>query len=322
MSKPRLRFRRTLPEPRRCWIRYSPMGWPGAPELWIDLARLALGRAAERPLPELGEAAMKALDDVVYLPPATAAATTDRDRLLARLWRAGIPVVDQRLCPPPAQGRAEAGPGVVWDPTAALVRGELDALRLLPAGASVLWPLVAGVTDTETLRGAGLGELRAAGVERVLPVVPVLAPAERRRFAEHAGETAFGRLFHGEAAPVRDFARQAAGFGLETRLPRPVPEPPARHAAARRLAAHFAEIGELLDELGHPEGRAQSFFRAARWSDRQEQLDLAALAREGNLGVLDWLDESTLPVAEEFLADGGSRLHRRLRAELVGESGT
>jgi hypothetical protein len=76
-------------------------------------------------------------------------------------------------------------------------------------------------------------------------------------------------------------------------------------------------VGELWLRLGRPVGRGQAFLRAMRWVDRSRR-SLAALAREGNLGVLPWLDAESAQLVEEVLLGGSCALLDQLLAEYVG----
>ena len=51
-----------------------------------------------------------------------------------------------------------------------LLAGEARPLAELPEGATVVWGLIAGITDGEELCGRGLGRLADAAVARVVPV--------------------------------------------------------------------------------------------------------------------------------------------------------
>ncbi len=308
------RFEEIRPEPRQLWIRYRPRRWPGAAGGWIDLGRLRLGGVGDAAgaLPAPPEAP----DDVVYLPPAAAPLEAERRRAASRLASAGAPVLFQVR--PGEQGPPAAAIGL-WDPTETLLAGDPGPLAGLPAGAVALWPLVPGVTDREELVTAGLERLASAGVARVLPVVPELAPEERRGLA--SSEEAYRALFHGGRPSERRFARAAHRHGLEPFLERPLPPAPARLASNRALAGHLARIAELWLGLGRPEGRGQAFFRAARWIDR-EAVDLARLAADGNLGVVAWLEPGARDLVEELAAEGTTGLLAELEREyLEGEEG-
>jgi hypothetical protein len=164
-------------------------------------------------------------------------------------------------------------------------------------------------------------------VERVQGICPDLSPAERRRIVDSLGETGFDKLFHGEAPSERSFSVAVSHLGLEPFLARPLPESPSRLRSNRRLAAELAWIGELWLRLGKAEARGQAFYRASRWVDREPH-DVAALAREGNLGVIDWLESADREVIDEVVATGESSLLSELRrqyldsAPLAGRAGS
>ena len=90
-------------------------------------------------------------------------------------------------------------------------------------------------------------------------------------------------------------------------------------ATTRLLAEELALIGELWFRLGRSESRGQGFYRAARWVDREAH-DLTALAREGNLGVVSWLDIESRDLIQEIVANGSASLLAELREEYLGPS--
>lgn len=218
----------------------------------------------------------------------------------------------------PRRGREEQLAAPLVDLFAgASAGGELAGL----ASAAAVWPLIAGLTDRPDLVAAGLDALAAAGAAAVQPVVPRLAPADRRRLAESAGDEAFDLLFHGGEPDERAFARAAAARGLGFLLPRPLPRPPLAGAANRRIAADLGVAGELWLRLGRTPSQAQAFFRAARWAD-ETGYDLPALAREGNLGVVAAVDDASRALIEEAAASAGEpSLVGVLRAAYVAEEG-
>ena len=82
----------------------------------------------------------------------------------------------------------------------------------------------------------------------------------------------------------------------------------------------LAQIAELWLRLERPEADAQELFRAARWIEEAEH-DLAALAREGNLGVLAWLSDKARAQVEASLAVDLPPLLAELEAEYLGDVG-
>ena len=306
------------PEPGRFWIRYTPRGWPPPAAPWTDLAAGGLGAAAagrgrgERALPALpGEP----LDDVLWLPPVPAALEAERRALARRRLADGTPVLLQVLLgaepAEPAERTprlAEAGATVVYDPLPALAAGGLGRLeRALAAGlvpgAAAVWPLVAGLADDRPAVRRACELLAAAGLAAVQPLRLQLTPADRRRLAERGGGAAYHALFHRPPPDARAFARAAAARGLAPILPRPLPRPPLATVAGcsnRRLAGLLAVAGELWLRLGRPETQGQAFFRAARWTD-DAPYDVASLAREGNLAVVEAVDEASRAVIKAAL---------------------
>ncbi len=326
---------RLLPEPERFWIRFAPRAWPAAPSAvrWIDLAHGVFGRPGDGPDSISGDLAGEPFgepsdldpadldpsgllpdgpfDDVLYVPPVAPELRVARDRALAPVLAAGTPVVVQILPGEPApgagEGEAPAGAVTVVDLSDALLAGDLarlDRLESLPPGSAAVWPLVAGLTDDEALWAEGLDRLAGAGLSTVQPVVPELAPAERRLLAEGRDERVFDALFHGRPPDPRELARAAAGHGLPPFLPRPLPRPPLAGAPGREIGGLLLLAGELCQRLGR-HGRGQAHFRAARWIDRS-RYDLRVLVAEGNLPVIPWLDPASREIVEEWARTGRS----------------
>lgn len=301
------------PDPGRFWVRFAPRPWPGAPGLWLDLFDRGLGRAGAAAAGQPLAWSRDRLNDVLYLPPVEAGRRAELERLVGRLAGAGTPLVVQQVA---GDGRLESGPPPVWDLLSPLASGDLEPLARLPAGAAAVWPLIAGYTADPGLWQEGLGQLAAAGVATVVGIAAELSPLDRRRLMEAAGEQGFEALFHGEPPSEREFARRAWEWGLEPFAERPLPEGSEPQRGNRRLAALLARIGELWLRLGRSEARGQAFFRAARWVDREVH-DLRSLSRDGNLGVVGWLDESSRQVIDEFVAAARSSLLEELRREYL-----
>jgi hypothetical protein len=314
-----------LPEPDRLWIRYAPRSWPAAPlgeAGWLDLARGALGLPGDPAAAVPLELPAGPFDDVLYLPPVRPALAAARDRAAAAVAAAGTPVLVHLLASEPAPPVAGATP--VFDLLEPLLAGTPEVLERLPAGAAAVWPLLGGLTDAPELVEEGCRRLAAAGVAVAQGVAPDLPPGERRRLLERLeeggrkerAEAAFDALFHGPGADPRAFARAAHRHGLAPFLPRPLPRPPLTGGAGREAAGLLALAGELHLRLGD-EPRSQACFRAARFLDRTGY-DVRALAREGNLPILPWLDGEARTVVEEWAAEGSSAgLERLLGAYLA-----
>ena len=307
-----LTFRRRRSEPAGFWIGYRPARWPGPETPWLDLAGGGLGASHPGAPLEAAAERVDALDDLVYLPPVAPDRRAERDRLAATLAARDLPILAQLA---PGEAPVPAVTLNVVDPLPRLLAGEPEALAALPGGSTVVWGLVAGLTDDADLWRRGLEALAGAGAARVLAVVPDLEPREKRRLAG-SDEAAFERLFHGRPPSEREFARRAAAAGLSTRLDRPPAPPGTPRPGNRRVAARLAQVADLWLRLGRPEADAQELFRAARWAEAAEH-DLAALEREGNLGVLAWLSDKARDQVEAALGAGIPPLLEELEAEYL-----
>lgn len=276
-----------------------------------------IGPLPDRALPDLDD---EPLDDVLYLPPVTAEQEDARRSLARHHARRGTPVLVQRIAGDPVgeRGDPETDPEVgiltVFDLLSPLLEGELEALALLPAGAVAVWPLLPGLTDDPGLWSEGCRRLAAAGVAVVQAVSPALLPGDRRRLAEGRDEDVFQALFHRAPPPSRDFVRVAWRHGLAPFLERPLPRSPLRGRENRRVAGLLLLAAELWHRLERSAARGQELFRAGRETDRTP-LDLAALAREGNLGVLTWLGPADRAFVEEALSGERPALLRELQEE-------
>jgi hypothetical protein len=272
---------------------------------------------AAEPLEALAEVA---LDDVVYLAPVAQDFEALRRRVAAAQGDRGTPVLYQLL--PGQVPPSELVGTAVYDLLPALLdarrgdAGALDSLASLPVGSTAIWPLIAGISDDPARWREGCEALASAGVAVCQPLVLHLKPRQRRRLAEQLDEDAFSALFHRSAPSERDFAVSAAQAGLCPFLPRPLPRPPFQHPQNRRMAAELALIGELWHRLGHTGSRGAAFYRASRWLDATTY-DVAALAREGNLEVIEPLDAASRQAVRECLEESKSRIRRELEAEYL-----
>ena len=307
-----LTFRSQRAEPAGFWIRYRPARWPGPESPWLDLARAGLGSSTPGASLEILEGRADLLDDLVYLPPVPPERRAERDRLAETLAGRGLPVLAQLTVAEPPLESAAAN---LYDPLPELLTGELDRLRALPVHATVVWGLVAGITDEADLVRRGVARLLGAGVARLLPLAPVLDPRDKRRLAAE-DENAFARLFHGEPPSERELARVAAAAGLSTRFERPPPAAGTHRPGNRLVAARLTQIADLWLKLGRSEAEGQELFRVARWIEAADH-DLAVLEREGNLGVLDWLSGTARSQVEAVLTSGAPPLLDELEAEYL-----
>lgn len=308
-----MRLVEQTPDQGHCWARYTFRPWPGAGELWLDFFSRGLGKATRKGQDLDIPAAADDLDDVVYLPPVDESLEAEQRRLVHQVAGLGAPVLLQ--CLPGAEG-GSSGAVELYDVLQAVATGEMSRLEAVPSGARVVWPLISGYTDDTETWEQGLRSLADGGVDSVQGIAADLSPADRRRVVEVAGEEGFDKLFHGPAPSEQDFARAVARFGMQPFLERPVPLAPSRLAHNRQLAELLSSIGDLWLRLGRPETRGQSFYRAARLVDRESH-DLMVLAREGNLGVVSWLDDDSRQAILEIADREVSSLLEDLRREYL-----
>ncbi|MDE2690990.1 MAG: hypothetical protein OXI49_10795 [Acidobacteriota bacterium] len=326
-----LTLREHVGEPANFWIRHSFSRWPAADDdkLWCDLATGVLATPTAVPASDALVAAelVRSATDVVYVPPLPANQASLRTRIVEAAATSGVPLLIQTVGNPPARGFTEAeafGKGLADPPpNATVVIDLLDSLVRRPAtlrerfregrqpglpfepaplqDATLVWPLVTGWTDRPGVLEAAMDRFAAARVRRVVPRALELSAADRRVLAECLQSTwpeAFDAIFHGDESPpdASAFRRVAEAAGLESRLPRPLPAPPLppRLRLARELAGHLIERGDAADAGG------DAYYRAARFLDRDE-VDIDAAGREGNLGVLPWLEEPVKQAVERWL---------------------
>jgi len=304
--------------PSRAWVRFAPKTWPAAEAPYLDLAARRLAWPAGDDGSEPPDLAPPVPGDVVYLPPVVERARAWRQDLAARLGAAGsIPVVHD------PGDRSPTALGAGWrlvDLTPLFLAGSADpaalARRLVesPARTLAVLPLVAGLTPAIAELGGWFEALAAAGASTLLAVAPELSPHDRRSLVGLLGDGRFEPVFHGRAPEEREVALAAAGAGLAALPPRPAVDAlPPRAARNRELAARLAEAGELWLGLGRAEAEGSALLAAARHLETTH-LDVAALAREGNLVLLDFLAPIARRVVEEDLERVPGGLLVELRA--------
>jgi hypothetical protein len=302
-------LRHFLPEPSRLWIRHVPASWPAAGGWWTHLAERSLGAEQGGDLPAVDAAG---LDDVVYLPPVPSSLRRQALTLAEALEAAGARPLRQV-----AVGDGDGRRDDILDPLAVLLEDGAAGLADAPGCATAVWPLVPGLTDRPADWEVGLAALRAAGVECVVPLALELDPAARRRLAGVTDEAGYQALFHGPPADERACARAVAAAGLRPFATRPEQSGPPRRTFARQVVAELAQAAELWLRLRRTEAAGQELLRAARWVERTDH-DLRALAREGNLAVLPWLDARSRALVSDLAAAGHSRLLAELEDEYLG----
>jgi hypothetical protein len=308
-------------------VRWAPRRWPGPARPWLDLANGELrtgkesleeerqrGSSSRAVLFELGAGP---LDDLLYLPVVSPAFASAREALAHEYLTAGAPILLQVLASDELpQLASESGLLVVLDLLDPLLRGDLAALDRAPAGVIAAWPLLPGLTDDPALWEEGCARLAAAGIRQAQAVTVRLSPQDRRWLAERRPAASFDALFHRDPPPERAFDQVAHRHGLAPFPARPLPRAPRAVRSNRRLAGALALAAELWLRLGRPVGQGEALYRAARFADRAEH-DLAALAREGNLALLDWLDPLGRDVVLEAAKAGTSTLVEELFAEYL-----
>lgn len=308
-----------LPDPGRGWIARGPGRWPFIDRTWTDLAsaRLVAGTASPNaPTIETDPGG----DELVYVPPVALVHREARDRLIDALTSARVPSLVQ-LLPGESPGWDPASTGVstVIDLTGPLIDGDLARLDAVPAGAWTLWPLVPGISDDASTIRDGCRRLAARDAGVVQPLAVEIAPVLAQRLAAGRPAAVFDALFHGAPSSERDFAAVAGAHGLSVWPERPDTGDTERLRINRRLAAALASTAELWLRLERPQAAGQALYRAARGVE-STALDLVAVARDGNLRVLDFVDDRAAEVLEAAVAGEEPKLLRELRAAYVGAS--
>jgi hypothetical protein len=312
-----LSWRELAPEPSRFWIRHVPKRWPAPAEPYLDLA----DRRIVWPAPG-GELALPRPPGeppgVVYVPPVPRERREERDRWVKEVERAGqVALVQIAL-----DESVPSGAGVrVLDLFAPLIRGGPRQVEDVALPIAVAFPLLPGVSAGPAAWAPWLAALAAAGARTVVGVAVDLTPADRRRLADLAGEDRWQEIFHGDAPSERAFAGAASASGLRPLLDRPEVVLPPRAARNRELATLLAQAGDLCLRLGRGEAEGQSLLAAARHVEATP-LDVAALAREGNLSVLTWLSPTARGLVEAQVATGGSALVEELRGAWLAPDAT
>ncbi|HVS65616.1 MAG TPA: hypothetical protein VMT85_19165 [Thermoanaerobaculia bacterium] len=305
-------FSEHLPEARTLWTRYRPKGWGGAPGPWFDLVDGGLGGGLRGAAPRVEDVA--ALDDLVYLPPPGRGDSGLRDELAAAAIEYGLrPVVQVGLEDPlpSLQGSFT----LLIDSLPAL----LAAAPAGSGGEGAVWllPAIPGLTAGESAQERVCARLVELSASAVHVYEPRLGGSELRRLAELFGGDGFEHLFHGEPVDGTPLMRSARRAGLEVLRPRPAAGVAGRAAENRVLSGLLSQAADLWLRAGRPPSAGQVLFRAAREVDRTA-FDLRALAREGNLRVLEWLAEPAGALVDGWLATGAAPLLDDLAAEVLG----
>ena len=255
------------------------------------------------------------LDDVLYIPPVDSHLTSSRDSLLDSLADRGIPVLVQLR---PGE-RWERGEPAICDLLEPLLDGEIDRLSSLSRSVAAVWPLVPGYTSSESMWISGIEKLRDAGVHTIQPVTLNLTPGERRKVVDRAGDQGFEELFHGARPAERDFSRAVAACGLESVIRRPLSRQRDVIRENRRIAEILYCVAEIWLGLGRSEGAGQSVYASARRID-SDLRDYRAICREGNLGVVTWLDPVSRDVIETWVGSGTTPVLDELKAEYLADT--
>jgi hypothetical protein len=305
-----------LPEPNRFWITYSSRTWRCTARPYTDLANCRLAgfqkATLDHDLPDLD---FEEVGDLLYLPPVDAELIPARDAFIERMAAERIRVLCQLrpgdAAPPPSAA-------VVYDLLEPLLKGAFDRLGELPEGAEAAWPLIPGLTDHLEAWEEGLDYLRIAKARGVQPLVPELAPTVRRTLAERYGDQAFDALFHGDTPSERSFAIAADRVGLEIFFGRPSTNLHPRQESNRQLASQLALAGELWHRLERPVAAGQGLLRAARGAE-SSHYDLAGLAKDNNLKIMDWLDVQSFEMIRQLVQAERSALLTTLQCEYLGK---
>lgn len=315
-------WREVEPRPSRLWVRHLPRQWPVCDRPYLDwVARRIVwpmgSGAGAAELPRLAPPG-----DVCWLPPVEKDRSRERTDQLATLARPDEIVLDQRIAGDSGSSSAAPFTRVVDDLLLPLVEKDLAALDAMAPNALVLVPLLPGLSDESTTWRELLARLAPRRPAAVLGVAPELSPADRRRLVDRLGESSFEAVHHSRwsaASLERAFARAVADAGLAPWWERPrLPLAP-RAARHRELAAALAEAGELWLRLGRSEAEGEGLLAAARHAE-VSKLDLAALAREGQLALMTVLSQLARRLIEELGREGRSSLLAELRDEyLIGE---
>lgn len=302
------------PEPAHLWLRWAPAAWPDAGALWVDLSRSGLGSLMPAAA-DLGSLEPPDTDDLVWLPPVADGLLEAREELAARVRGRGAATLVQLL---PGQPQPIAANLTLVDLLSWLVERPV-ARPAIPVGAWILWPLLPGLSDDLRRFDEACAAWRAEGAAGVLFPSLRLLPIERRLLAR-GREEIFDALFHGGEIAEHPYVETAQAHGLGCWLPRPG-EAASSLGRRRVVAGVLSEIGELWSRLDGSPHRSESFFRAARELEAVPW-DLAALEREGNLGVL-FADPRRAPpevrqVVAEVVASGRSTLRDDLLRRYLG----
>lgn len=315
-------WRRLEPSPYRGWIRWTPRSWPAPRQACFDLADRRIvwpaddeGEGTSLPDPLPSEPA------VVYLPPAAAGRRKDAEALANRLCVEGFAPVVHGF----GDGWPDLAATVRWlDPVAAWLARE-DAgewCRGWRADASTLHvalPLVPGLTPAGEQLEEWVEAIAAAAPRAVVGIAAELSPVDQRRLVDRLGESSFDDVFHGSVPAEQEVARLVAAMGLSSlAAPPEVPGLSPRAGRNRELACALVEAAELGLRLGGAESECAGYFAAARHLE-STSLDVAAIAREGNLALLDWLTGAAHEFVSELLTAGSSTRLQHLRARWIGD---
>lgn len=269
-----------------------------------------LGKTPSRSQPQDLSEQGEGFDDVLYLPPVDGEFVAARNALATAMAGAGTPVLVQLF---PDQGVPEGTLGV-YDILRLLLEQRVDAISALTLeGGVAVWPLIAGYTDDEAFCRAGIDYLRRAGVEVIQGLEMHLSPADRRSIVDLAGDDGFEALFHGPAPDGRAFSSWVAEAGVQPFVRRPLPTGSRSKRDNREIAGLLMRVADLWIRLERAEGRGQSIYASARRID-SEHHDFRGIGRDGNLGIVDWLDPISKGVIEEWASAGTTSLLDDLQA--------
>jgi len=307
------------PEAGRWLVRRAFRRWPGRRGRWLDLSSGTLRQDSPGiDLPRVED--VRPGPELLYIPPVEPSQEEPRAELIRALGERGVALLVQ-CSPGDAAVLDVEGASVVFDLLDDLVRRSLEGFSSLPAGCTVAWPLVAGISDDPELWEEACARLAGAGVRCIQAVTPELKARDRQQLVAESGgaDELFDSLFHRRPASERELAVVAARHGLASFF-RPPSRAGSRHERNLELAEILALAGEIWLRLGRSEVCGQDFFRASHWA-ASTSIEVRAVALEGNLGVVGWARAEVSELILEWASTGCSKRLEEWLGEYGAETG-